>query len=67
MEGDLFRFDLHIAAVIDLVAAQYHWYARAGVYQIAVPCRHALICHARGQIEHNDSGVCVEIIAVTHA
>jgi len=64
MEGDGLSLDFALLD-IDLVAAQNNGDVLANPDKITVPVWHVFVCDAGGHIEHDDTALAVDVIAIT--
>ncbi len=64
MEGHLFRFHLTVFHV-DLVTAKNNGNILANAAKITMPSRYILISETRGHIEHNNSALAMNVVAIT--
>ena len=63
MESDLLRLDLTVLDV-HLVATQHDGDVLTDTAQITVPCGDILVSQARGDVEHDDGALPMDVIAV---
>ena len=66
VEGDGLSLDFSLLH-IDLVACEHDWDVFAHADQISVPVGDVLVGDARGDVEHDDAALPVDIVAVTQS
>jgi hypothetical protein len=64
VEGDGLSFHLSVLDVY-FVTAQHNGNVLADTNQILVPCGHVLVCDTRGDVEHDDGALALDVVAVT--
>ena len=52
---------------VDFVARQHDGHVFAHAHQVAVPVGHVLVGDARGDVEHDDAALAVDVVAVAEA
>ena len=63
MESDSLGLDFALLHV-NLVAREYDRDVLADTHEVTMPVRHVLVCDARGDVEHDDAALAVDVVAI---